>query len=162
MLLVGSVLLQGEINLSLPPFLELLLINSRSSGHSLFLWNLETNETYILGLLEAVGKESIRIRNDSDMKENELARCSPALSTSKYSPASSSSSHASRRLTPPLLGSRYRAGSDPSISRPDPSSRLDPGGEERAGKSLKLSPRLGQFHVYIMPGSGVTRILLHG
>ena len=104
----------------------------------------------------------MRSRTDLEAKENDIARCSPALSTSKYSPASSSSSHASRRTTPPRLLTRYKAGSDPSISRPDPSSRLDPGGgEERAGKSLgsKLSPRLGQFHAYILY-SGATHSTL--
>lgn len=107
-----------------------------------------------LGLLEAAGKDA-RWRSESDLKEGDgqCQRSSPALSgyspslMARYSPgASSSSSHASRKLTPPLLGARLRAGSDPSIARPDPSGRLEPGLEEKPGKGLaaKLSPRLGR------------------
>jgi len=105
-----------------------------------------------LGLLEAAGKDA-RWRSESDLKEGDGQRSSPALSgyspsmMARYSPgASSSSSHASRKLTPPLLGARLRAGSDPSIARPDPSGRLEPGVEEKPSKGLaaKLSPRLGR------------------
>eukprot|EP00090_Calanus_glacialis_P016208 TRINITY_DN25432_c0_g1_i1.p1 TRINITY_DN25432_c0_g1~~TRINITY_DN25432_c0_g1_i1.p1 ORF type:complete len:498 (-),score=89.41 TRINITY_DN25432_c0_g1_i1:25-1518(-) len=107
-----------------------------------------------LGLLEAAGKDA-RWRSESDLKEGDgqCQRSSPALSgyspslMARYSPgASSSSSHASRKLTPPLLGARFRAGSDPSIARPDPSGRLEPGLEEKPSKGLaaKLSPRLGR------------------
>jgi len=107
-----------------------------------------------LGLLEAAGKDA-RWRSESDLKEGDgqCQRSSPALSgyspglMARYSPgASSSSSHASRKLTPPLLGARLRAGSDPSIARPDPSGRLEPGLEEKPSKGLaaKLSPRLGR------------------
>jgi len=106
-----------------------------------------------LGLLEAAGKDA-RWRSESDLKDGDVGhRSSPALSgyspslLARYSPgASSSSSHASRKLTPPLLGARLRAGSDPSIARPDPTGRLEPGLEEKSGKGLaaKLSPRLGR------------------
>jgi len=105
-----------------------------------------------LGLLEAAGKDA-RWRSESDLKEGDGQRGSPALSgyspslLARYSPgASSSSSHASRKLTPPLLGARLRAGSDPSIARPDPTTRLEPGIEDNKGKGLaaKLSPRLGR------------------
>jgi len=107
-----------------------------------------------LGLLEAAGKDA-RWRSESDLKEGDgqCQRSSPALSgyspslMARYSPgASSSSSHASRKLTPPLLGARLRAGSDPSIARPDPSGRLEPGVEEKPSKGFaaKLSPRLGR------------------
>jgi len=105
-----------------------------------------------LGLLEAAGKDA-RWRSESDLKEGDGQRSSPALSgyspslLARYSPgASSSSSHASRKHTPPLLGARLRAGSDPSIARPDPTTRLEPGIEDKTGKGLaaKLSPRLGR------------------
>jgi hypothetical protein len=119
------------------------------------------------GLLEAVGKEATRHpRPESDLKENEAHGL---LLSSSYSPSSSSSSHASRKATPPLLGYRLRTGSDPVLngslerplsalaaetkSRPDPTSRLEGtrgGGtstEEAKGapKGLtnKPSPRLG-------------------
>ena len=91
----------------------------------------------------------MRTRSDSEVKDTDLVRGSPALSSSKYSPASSSSSHASRRPSPPMLGSRYRAGSDPSISRPDPASRLHPTAGEYP-RSNKLSPRIGQFYEYVL------------
>merc|ERR550519_2494159 len=94
-----------------------------------------------LGLLEAAGKES-RWRSESD-----LGGGGGSPLAGRHSPgASSSSSHASRKLSPPLLSARLRAGSDPSIARPDPSGRLHPGAEEkpRPGLVAKLSPRLGR------------------
>merc|ERR1719410_81750 len=89
-----------------------------------------------LGLLEAAGKDS-KWRSESDLKDRDGATGghqshdspSPSL-IARYSPgaASSSSSHASRKCTPPpgLLEARLRAGSDPSLGRPDPSGRLQP------------------------------------
>merc|ERR1719477_175043 len=126
------------------------------------------------GLLDNVGKDDFnrgtiskfsgatigkcmdaRWRSESDLKEGDGQRSSPALSgyspslLARYSPgASSSSSHASRKHTPPLLGARLRAGSDPSIARPDPTTRLEPGIEDKTGRGLaaKLSPRLGSYY----------------
>ena len=97
----------------------------------------------IAGLLEAAGKES-RWRSESDLGGSPGP--SPGLPPRSSPGASSSSSHASRKLSPPLLDARLRAGSDPSIARPDPSGRLHPGTEEkpRAGLVAKLSPRLGE------------------
>ena len=107
------------------------------------------------GLLEAAGKEA-RWRSESDLKEapgdGERGPPSPA--------ASSSSSHASRRPTPPPLagpGAGLRAGSDPSLARPDPSGRLQPApapptgqGHHGRGLAAKLSPRLGGSHFILL------------
>merc|ERR1719323_1347807 len=107
-----------------------------------------------LGLLEAAGKES-RWRSETDLKagDGQLTSESPSprMGPPQYSPASSSS-HTSHKLTPPLRDSRYRGGSDPSITRPDPSSRLHPHHESepavvnhgKQGLVAKLSPRLGR------------------
>ena len=115
--------------------------------------------------MEAAGKDS-RWRSESDLKERdqsdqatEHAQSSPGP-LSRYSPgaASSSSSHASRRHSPPppaagqlmMMETRLRMGSDPSIARPDPSGRLQPGPDtDKHGKGLvaKLSPRLGTILV---------------
>merc|ERR1719336_1073030 len=107
-----------------------------------------------LGLLEAAGKDS-KWRSESDLKDRDQSQESPSPSLiARYSPgaASSSSSHASRKCTPPpgLLEARLRAGSDPSIGRPDPSGRLQPdsernhSGSHSKGLVAKLSPRLGR------------------
>jgi len=95
-----------------------------------------------LGLLEAAGSQGGMWRDLGDL-DQEHPKLSPA----------------SRKLTPPLpLGARLRTGSDPSIGRPDPSSRLDrldplparlePGAEDRSlhsrGLASRLSPRLGR------------------
>ena len=108
--------------------------------------------------MEAAGKDS-KWRSESDLKDRDGAgqqsheSPSPSL-IARYSPgaASSSSSHASRKCTPPpgLLEARLRAGSDPSIGRPDPSGRLQPdaekyhSGSHSKGLVAKLSPRLGE------------------
>jgi len=95
-----------------------------------------------LGLLEAAGSQGGMWRELTDLDQDHP----------KLSPAS-------RKLTPPLpLGARLRTGSDPSICRPDPSSRLDrldplparlePSAEDRSlhsrGLASRLSPRLGR------------------
>ena len=109
--------------------------------------------------MEAAGKDS-RWRSESDLKERDQATESSPGPLSRYSPgaASSSSSHASRRHSPPppaagqlmMMETRLRMGSDPSIARPDPSGRLQPGPDtDKHGKGLvaKLSPRLGTLLV---------------
>jgi len=95
-----------------------------------------------LGLLEAAGTPGGMWRELGDLDQEH-----PKLSS------------ASRKLTPPLpLGARLRTGSDPSIVRPDPSSRLDrldplPARLELSiedhsphsrGLAARLSPRLGR------------------
>lgn len=129
-----------------------------------------------LGLLEAAGKESIKWHSESDLKNElepggdedlsvsgehnnrrskvfgDIFGISPYLgqshSPATASTASSQSSHTgSRKLSPTLLAARLRAGSDPSICRPDSASKLEPGStDKQVGKGItaKLSPRLGR------------------
>jgi len=81
-----------------------------------------------LGLLEAAGTQSCR--NEAELKDGE-----DCLTFSQYSPAS-------RKDSPQvLLGSKLRTGSDPSLVRLDPVSRLDTTEERMGGR---LSPRLGR------------------
>lgn len=120
-----------------------------------------------------MGKESARHRpSDPDLRAGGVDHLLPPLGS--YSPASSSSSHASRRATPPLLSYRLRTGSDPVLNggserpapaevaaavRPDPTSRLEgakgSSGTEEGGKvvtkgiSSKLSPRLGKLMIIV-------------